>query len=69
MSGKLTFHLGDDRLDTLRAVSSSTGVPVSELIRQGVDLFLACRVSGQVCSGALPPGSSVTVSVSSRCQG
>lgn len=66
MADRFLVTMGPDRMEVLRAVSASTGVSMAELVRQGVDMFIAQRVSGSVCSGTLQAGGTVTVVVSQR---
>lgn len=59
--GKFLCNIPDDRLETLRSLSSATGTPVSEYIRRAVDSYL-CPAGGQlVVSGSLISGCVVLV--------
>jgi hypothetical protein len=50
-----------DQLEVLRRVSSETGAPVAELVRRGVDSFLAARVPGYIPRSSCPALKSVEI--------
>lgn len=39
----MQFYLGVEKKETLRKISTETGIPMGRLIRDAIDLFLAKR--------------------------
>ena len=53
-STRACLTLKTDQLEALKGLSRETGAPVAELVRRGLDSFLADRVPGYVAGPSRP---------------